>query len=585
MGNNKLNLFSFYTSFIALGIMIFEAGFYKELLYKTNIIYFYDFSLLLTLFNIIHSNFYRKGINSKKLKWLEVIVSLLVVMYYLARIEYNFFETRYFNFFNKRILYLLIILCFLRDFSSLKIDFKRTFINPAQLFILSFISIILLGSSFLLMPNATVYGIEPIDALFTSTSAVCVTGLAVLDTATDFTTFGKIIILTLIQIGGLGIMTFASYFSYFFRGGASYENQLTLSEMTSSDKLGDVFNTLKRIIIITITVELLGAILIFMTLDLNLLDGSINQGIFFSIFHSVSAFCNGGFSTLSGSLAEPGYQYNYSLHFVIAILLIFGGMGFPIVHNVYRYFVHFIRDILFKRLILKQKNHNYSPWILSLNSRILLTTTFILLIVGTILVYIFEVNGVLKEHTLVGSWVEAFFISATNRTAGFNTVSMTALSAPTLMISILLMWIGASPASTGGGIKTSTFAIATLNIISLVRGKQRTEVFSREIGDSSIRRAFAIIALSLIVVGLAVFALVIVEKDKDLMSLAFEAFSAYSTVGLSLSVTPDLTYEGKFIIILVMFVGRVSMFSLLLAIVKREKYFNYRYPQEEILIN
>lgn len=585
MGNNKINLFSFYTSFIALGIMIFEAGFYKELLYKTNIIYFYDFSLLLTLYNIIHSNFHRKSLNLKKLKWLEIIVTLLVVMYYCARAEYSFLETRYFNFFNRRVLYILIILCFLRDFSSLKINFKRTFINPAQLFILSFISIILLGSGFLLMPNATEYGIEPIDALFTSTSAVCVTGLAVLDTSSDFTTFGKIIILTLIQIGGLGIMTFASYFSYFFRGGASYENQLTLSEMTSSDKLGDVFNTLKRILIITITVELLGAVVIFTTLDLELLDNSVNQGIFFSVFHSVSSFCNAGFSTLSGSLAEPGYQYNYSLHFVIAVLFIFGGMGFPIVYNVYRYFKHFVRDIIFRRLVLRKKDHNYSPWILNLNSRILLTTTFTLLIVGTILVYIFEVNGVLSDHDFVGSWVEAFFISATNRTAGFNTVSMTALSAPTLMISILLMWIGASPASTGGGIKTSTFAIATLNIIALVRGKQRTEVFSREIGDSSIRRSFAIIALSLIVIGLAIFALVIVEKDKDLMSLAFEAFSAYSTVGLSLSVTPDLTYGGKLIIILVMFIGRVSMFSLLLAIVKREKYFNYRYPQEEILIN
>ncbi|PIE50062.1 MAG: ATPase [Flavobacteriales bacterium] len=582
MGNNRINLFSFYTSFVALGIMIFEAGFYKELLYKTNVIYFYDFSLVLTFINMI--SFYLKN-KFKKIRWLDVVLTLLIVAYYSARVEYSFYETRYFQFFNKRILYLLIILSFLRDFSSLKINFKRTFINPAQLFILSFILIILLGAGFLLMPNATVYGIEPLDALFTSTSAVCVTGLAVLNTASDFTLFGKIIILSLIQIGGLGIMTFASYFSYFFRGGASYENQLTLSEMTSSDKLGDVFNTLKRIIIITISVEVLGAILIFFTLDLELLGDSVNQGVFFSVFHSISSFCNAGFSTLGGSLAESGYEYNYLLHFIVAVLFIFGGMGFPIVYNVYRYVRHLIQNVLLGRFITQEKKYCYDPWVLNLNSRILLITTFSLLIVGTLLVYIFEVDGVLKEHSLVGSWVEAFFISATNRTAGFNTVSMTALSAPTLMISLLLMWVGASPASTGGGIKTSTFAIATMNILSLVRGKQRTEVFSREIGESSIRRSFAIIALSLIVIGLAVFVLVIIEKDKDLMSLAFEAFSAYSTVGLSLDVTPNLSYGGKIVIILVMFIGRVSMFSLLIAIVKREKYFNYRYPKEEILIN
>lgn len=353
--------------------------------------------------------------------------------------------------------------------------------------------------------------------------------------------------------------------------------------MTSADKLGDVFNTLKRILIITITIEVLGAIAIYFTLDLGLLDNSINKGIFFSVFHSISAFCNAGFSTLSGSLYEPGYQFNYPLHFIIALLFIFGGMGFPIVHNVYRYFRHLVVDFLFAT-ITKEKSC-YTPWIISINSRIILITTAILLFGGTILVYIFEYHGVLAEHTFVGSWVEAFFISASNRTAGFNTVNMTALSAPTIMICILLMWIGASPASTGGGIKTSTIAIATLNILSLAKGKQRTEIFRREIGDLSIRRAFAIIALSLIVVGICIFLLVIFEKDKDLISLAFEAFSAYSTVGLSLNITPTLSVAGKIVIVFVMFIGRVSMFSLLIALMKPEKYFNYRYPKEEILIN
>ncbi len=583
MWNNKLKIFSFYTSLVAVIIMIIEAGFFKEFLYRSQLIYFYDFSFILTLVTIIYYNLYKKIGTSKKIWPLEIIVTLLIAVYYLARFEYNFFDTRRFQFFNLRLIYILIILCFIRDFSSLKINFKRTFINPAQLFILSFLSIILIGTALLMMPNATVNGIHPLDALFTATSAVCVTGLIVLDTAKDFTLFGKIIIITLIQIGGLGIMTFASYFSYFFRGGASYENQISLGEMTSADKLGEVFNTLKRIIIITATIEIVGAVIIYSTLDLSLLDGSINRGIFFSVFHSVSAFCNAGFSTLSGNLYEVGYQFNYGLHLTVASLFIFGGLGFPIVYNVYKYVKHLLRKYLFS-IFSKEKSHHI-PWVISLNSRIILATTFFLLLFGTLSIYLLEYDGILKNHSTGGAWAEAFFISANNRTAGFNTVDVAAISAPAAMICIFLMWIGASPASTGGGIKTSTFAIATLNILSLTKGKKRTEIFRREISENSVRRAFAIIALSLIVLGIGVFLLVIVEPGKDLMSLIFEAFSAYSTVGLTLNITPTLSPAGKIIIIAIMFIGRVSMFSLLFAVMKREKFYNYRYPKEEILIN
>ncbi|MGV8914322.1 MAG: TrkH family potassium uptake protein [Kaistella sp.] len=583
MWNNKLKIFSFYTSLLAVIIMIIEAGFFKEFLYRSQIIYFYDFSFILTLINIIYYNFYKKISSLKKIWPLEIIVTLLIGVYYLARFEYNFFDTRSFQFFNLRLIYVLIVLCFIRDFSSLQINFKRTFINPAQLFILSFLSIIFIGSALLMMPNATVNGIAPLDALFTATSAVCVTGLVVLDTAKDFTLFGKIIIISLIQIGGLGIMTFASYFSYFFQGGASYENQISLGEMTSSDKLGEVFNTLKRVLIITVMIEAVGALVIYSTLDLDLLDGSINKGIFFSVFHSISAFCNAGFSTLSGNLYESAYQFNYGLHLAVAALFIFGGLGFPIVYNVYKYVKHQLRKYLVS-FFTKEKSH-HTPWVISLNSRIILSTTFFLLLFGTVTIYLFEYDGILKKHSTGGAWIEAFFISANNRTAGFNTLDVAAISAPAAMICIFLMWIGASPASTGGGIKTSTFAIATLNIISLSKGKKRTEIFRREIGEHSVRRAFAIIALSLIVLGVGIFFLVIVEPGKDLMSLAFEAVSAYSTVGLSLNITPTLSTTGKIIIISLMFIGRVSMFSLLIAVMKREKYYNYRYPKEEILIN
>ena len=426
MWNKKLNLFSFYTSLLAVLIMIIETGFFDEFLFRSQIIYFYDFSFILTLVNILYYNLYKKSPNTRKIWPLEILVTILIIVYYLARFEYNFSLTHNFRFFSLRLLYVLIVLCFIRDFSSLNINFKRTFINPAQLFILSFLAIILFGTALLMMPNATVNGIKPLDALFTATSAVCVTGLIVLDTAKDFTLFGKIIIISLIQIGGLGIMTFASYFSYFFRGGASYENQISLGEMTSSDKLGEVFNTLKRIILITVIIEALGAAFIYSTLDLSLLDNSVNKGIFFSIFHAISAFCNAGFSTLSGNLYEPGYQFNYGLHFTVASLFIFGGLGFPIVYNVYKYVKHLIRNLV-RSFFTKEKFH-HTPWVINLNSRIIIVTTLILLVFGTVMIYLFEYDGALKDHSTFGAWVEAFFISANNRTAGFNTVDVNLIS-------------------------------------------------------------------------------------------------------------------------------------------------------------
>lgn len=225
------------------------------------------------------------------------------------------------------------------------------------------------------------------------------------------------------------------------------------------------------------------------------------------------------------------------------------------------------------------------PWVLNLNSRIVLITTFILLLSGTGLFYIFEYNNTLSEHSEFGKIVTAFFSAATPRTAGFNAVDTSALHFSTLMLIFLLMWIGASPASTGGGIKTSTFALATLNFLSLAKGKDRIEIYKREVSNISIRRAFAIISLSLVVIGLAIFLIAFLEQDKNIIAITFEAFSAYSTVGLSMGITACLSSSSKLILIATMFIGRVSMLTLLIAILRNIKHLNYRYPSEEILIN
>ncbi|WP_352310733.1 potassium transporter TrkG [Psychrobacter sp. W2-37-MNA-CIBAN-0211] len=474
-----------------------------------------------------------------------------------------------------------VLVTFIREISDHDFNLDRTFLNPAQFFILSFLSVVLVGALLLMMPNATTQPLSFIDALFTATSAVCVTGLIVVDTATYYTTFGQVIIMGLIQIGGLGILTFVTYFSYFFKGGVSYETQLSISEMSYMRGTGDVVATLKSILYVTFAVESLAAAFIYASIyDLPGMD--LSERLFFSVFHAISAFCNAGFSTFSAGLYDDALRFNYPLQLIIGITFIFGGMGFVIVVNVLRYLRYRAQRLIYRR----NQRYAYLPWLLNINSRITLITTGALLLVGLIGVMLFEYNGVLADHdSFYGKLVTGVFTAATPRTAGFNSIDMGDLAFPTIMLTIFLMWIGASPNSTGGGIKTSTFAIALLNTLSLARGQTRVEVFKREIAEISIRRAFSIMWLSLLVIGMGVTLISYDQPELDLIKVIFECFSAYSTVGLSLNLTTELSDFSKIVISVIMFVGRVGMLTLFIALFKNMRERNYRYPTEEITIN
>ena len=571
---------AFWASFIGMLAFIFDFGFTKTYVVQQIVDGFYFVVIALGLIATFLRYFENPQLFKRRVAIFDIIsVGYTLYIFYMYLFVGEAFRTDLILE-NPLWVILAVVLTFVREFSEQKLNLNRTYFNPAQIFILSFLTIIFLGSLLLMLPKATHDGISYIDALFTSTSAVCVTGLIVVDTGTYFTTFGQSIILFLIQIGGLGILTFASYFSYFFKGGSTYENQLTLSEMTNSQKLGDVFSTLKNIIVITAMVELTAAVCIYFSLDTSLIS-NFTEKIFFSVFHAISAFCNAGFSTLSNSIYETGFRYNYALQLTIIATFIIGGSGFPIVVNLINYIKHKITNIF--RFNNKVRIHK--PWVLNINSRITLVTTLSLTAVAFVLFLLFEYNNTLAEHSFFGKLVNALFGAATPRTAGFNSVDMNALAFPTIMITFLLMWIGASPASTGGGIKTSTFAIATLNILSLAKGKQRIEVFRREIADISVKRAFATISLSLIVIGTGIVLITISDPEKGLLNIAFECFSAYSTVGLSLGITGDLSEAGKFIVTAIMFIGRVSMLSIIVAVFRKVTHKNYRYPSEEITIN
>jgi len=572
--------FALWTSILGMLVFIYDFGFTQDRTLQLIIDVFY-FSVLAVG---LTSTFARYLQNPKLLRrkvfifdFLSIIFTLYI--YYMYLFIGEPFKTDL-ALENPTWIILAVVLSFIRELSEVRINYERTLINPAQLFILSFLIIIFIGALLLKLPRATQDGINFLDALFTSTGAVCVTGLIVVDTSRFFTSFGQSIILVLIQVGGLGILTFASYFSFFFKGGSTYENHLSLSEITNSQKIGEVFETLKYIIVITASVELVSATFIYFSLEGSPFN-SFSDKAFFSIFHAISAFCNAGFSTLSNSLYETGFRFNYSLQLILIGTFVLGGLGFPIVVNIISYLKHKIRSLF----TLKSRSVRHRPWVLNINSRITLITTISLTFVGFIAFYIIEYDNTLADHSFFGKIVTALFEAATPRTAGFNTVDMAALSLPAVMITLLLMLIGASPASTGGGIKTSTFAIAILNVLSLAKGKSRIEVYRREIAEISVKRAFATIALSLLVIGFGITLISIFNPEMGLLNIAFESFSAFSTVGLSLGITGDLSSPSKAVIIAIMFIGRVSMLSVMVALMKKVKEQNYRYPLEEITIN
>lgn len=568
----SLTFAPFLLSLILLSLALFDFG-YDQTLKQDFILkhLYFVFFFLEFIFVMVR---YISTIRPGRKVWIFdtfLLISILLTIFTIAG-WWNIsllFDSSFWNAF-------VIVMIFFREIIPL--DYKRKVLNPAQIFMISFLLLIFAGSFVLMLPHATFAGISFIDALFTSTSAVCVTGLTVVDTGSYFTIFGQTAILVLIQLGGLGIMTFTSYFSYFFSGGASYENQLLIQKMTYSEKITEVFSSLTKIILLTFLIEGIGAVLIFFSIDKSMTT-SLSEKVFFSVFHAVSGFCNAGFSTLTGNLYNTSVRFNYSLQLIISFLLIFGGIGFPIFFN----FVKYIKHLFLNKLFRKTPMHR--PWIININTRVVVVMTILLLVFGTFIFYILEYNSSLAQHHGIGKIIAAFFCSSTPRTAGFNMIDYSRLQTPAILVVCFLMWVGASPGGTGGGIKTSTLAISIMNSINIARGKDRIDFKGREISGTAVRRAYSQIFLSLVAIGLSVLAIELCQNDLDLKAVIFECVSAFSTVGLSLGITAKLYSTSKLIIVLTMFVGRVSMLTVLVAFIKQSKMEKYRYPSEDILIN
>jgi len=443
-------------------------------------------------------------------------------------------------------------------------------VNPGRLLILGYLTIILTGAILLFLPISSRH-ISIIDALYTSTSAVCVTGLIVKDTATDFTLFGKIIILLLIQIGGIGYMTLSTAFFFFAGQKLSLRDRLLMKESFSFFSYDNLKRFAFNIIRVTFIAEAIGAILLFIYFIRN--NMAVKSAIGHSIFHSISAFCNAGLSTFSDNLT--GFTQQPFVPLVISSLFILGGIGFIVISDVYKTY--------FRRVTPR----------LSLHSKTVITTTLVIIVISTIIILLVEWNYSLKDFSVFYKIMNAYFSAVSPRTAGFNTINFAIFHNSTLILVILLMFIGASSGGTGGGIKTSTFSVILMQFKALLIGQNEVLLFKRKVPQDQIFKSFLIVGLALSWLLTSLFFLLIFNNttEHNLMTYIFELFSAFGTVGLSLgskiapnlSASYDFSILGKLVIIITMIIGRVGVLTLATALIEKQP-MTYTHPEGVILV-
>lgn len=458
---------------------------------------------------------------------------------------------------------------------------KRT--SPTLLFIGSFIVIILIGCGLLLMPRSNTGDLSFVNALFTSTSAVCVNGLTSIDVPSTLTTFGQIILLILIQVGGLGVMTFTCFFALSLTGKASFQNRFVIKDLVSVENMTDIFKTLKRIMYVTFVIEIISTWLIYAQLKTAMPDVLDENILFYAAFHAISSFCNAGFSNLDGGLMNTAIIDCRSIQIIVILTVILGSSGFPVQSSLIDWVKLHLRQ-LFYRFFRKDKQiHNHAR-LISANNRIIIYTHLALVFIGAIIFFITEYSHTQATDSIGGRCVDSFFLSISTRSVGFNTVDLNALSPITILIMLIFMWIGGAPLSTAGGIKVTTFAIAIMNLRATLKRKETLEAFGRQISRDSILRAFAMIILSIIFIVICAIALKVFDPQISMTQHLFESCSAISTTGLSLNVTGELSVASRLILIVAMFIGRIGILAFVLCFIEPSPRQYYSYPYENIVI-
>ena len=445
---------------------------------------------------------------------------------------------------------------------------KKEIFAPSRVLMAGFFLVILVGSLLLHLPAASTHGrLSYIDALFTATSAVCVTGLSVLDPGRDLTLLGQVILIMLIQLGGLGFMTFGTMLLIVLRKRITLSERLLISNSLNEDGLQGIVRLVMRIMGLTLSIEGIGAVLLMTRL---IPKHGVARGVWYSIFHAISAFCNAGFDLAGGF---ETYRNDPIVMLIVMALITLGGIGFSVMFDVQKSQGRFSR--------------------LTLHSKLVLVISAILTVSGAVLFFLFEHDNPLTLadpmlHPGVRP-VAALFQSVTTRTAGFQTIDQENLTPPSLMLTLIWMFIGASPASTGGGLKTTTFGIFFLLIVNVLRGRDRIIVFRRTINQSLVNRAVVLFTLALCLVILSFLALSLMLPPSEAVNsgnILYEVISAFATVGLTIGVTAELNFGGKLVMCAIMFIGRVGLMTIAFGLTRRHsKGQNHLvYPEGKVMI-
>ncbi|MDE6276675.1 MAG: potassium transporter [Muribaculaceae bacterium] len=463
-------------------------------------------------------------------------------------------------------------------YGAMRLVGRRT--NPSLLMAGSFVFFIFAGSLVLMLPRCTYVPLGYVDSLFVSTSAVCITGLTSVDLPTTFTPLGLLVIALLVQVGGLGVLTFTSFFAIFFSGERSIYNQLMLGDFIYSKSMNALVPALLYILGFTLVVELGGAVLVYASLPHDMFAGT-GERLMVAGFHSLSSFCNAGFSYIPDGMSNARLMGGSQNIYLVTSLLIFaGGIGFPNLVNFKEILGHYLR-----KLHPGGSRKALRVHVFDLNTKLVLTTTSILLVVGAGAFFVLEYNNTLAGMTLWEKIVQSVFNSLTPRSAGFASVNPGRFLNATLVVVMLLMWIGGASQSLAGGIKVNTLAAVLLNLRGIVTGRRGIPAFGRNLAVASVRRANAVVILSILSLGAYVVTIFILEPTLPARAVVFECVSALFTVGTSLGITPELSVASKGVLCTAMFLGRVGIISLLCGFMGARRDSSGCFPTDSIIIN
>ena len=571
-----MQILSFIVSVITIAAIIIYHGCYLSapvISFIRGLVYlslaFYIVKYFVLMFYSLHK------IEYVKKSWFECIIIAILLLHFIM---YWFFGWDLFNFHRYENAYILCIQLYFFIIMLIELSKVSTFLgkmnlSPPMLLMSSFFILIVMGTILLVLPRMTTHPISFTDALFTATSASCVTGLTVLSTAHDFTIQGQVVIMILVQLGGMSILSFATFFTTFLsRSFVGLRYQYMVRDMVSANKLSDSFSLLRQIILFTFVIEASGVLMFYMYWRTTGFFDGTGTTFFYSLFHAVSTFNNAGFALWDASYNDAQICNSFFPQTIIMILVFLGGIGFVTISEFFN-----------PAVIRERKKYRWKK--LSPGTKIVLLTTFGIIIVGSLLFFALEYNNSLAaKNTLIDKIFACMFQIISGRTAGFNIIDVNAISIPGMLLVMIIIFIGASPGSTGGGIKTTTFFVLMKSVMATIKGKQHIEFDKKTIPFSLVDKAYSIVVLSVGIIFASVFVLTLVEPETNFVNIMFESISAFTTCGLSTNVQAAFSDMGKLVLIVDMYIGRIGTLTIAYALGQRNKESRHTYPETYFMI-